>query len=428
VSVFDESDRAIADGLFGKIRALSESGPYHPGVTRPSYSAIETATLTEIEAVAKQVGLEASYDVAANLWIDVGMVTDPAIWIGSHVDSVPQGGNFDGLAGVVAGLLCLRKIKQRGSAAARPVRVVALRGEESAWFGIPYIGAKALLGKLTQDDLARTFCGGGETLLEHMKNCGVDVDRISCGVPCVHPSSIEEYWELHIEQGPVLVAEGRPIGIVTDIRGNMRAEAILITGQAGHSGTTPRELRHDAVFAFAEFITALDLAWKTSLDAGHDLVVTCGTLETHGPTSLTRIPDEVEFCLEWRSRSTDTLLMFAALVDRTADDISQRRSVTFDVAFKRNITVTKPAVLSEALAARAARACVRVPGATAKKMSSGAGHDAAIFANAGVPTSMIFVRTQNGSHNPDEAMDMNDFMLGVEVLYSAVTERLADEH
>jgi N-carbamoyl-L-amino-acid hydrolase len=251
-----------------------------------------------------------------------------------------------------------------------------------------------------------------------MKNCGAIMDRIARGVPAVEPTQIAEYWELHIEQGPILVDKKKPIGIVTDIRGNVRHANVRIVGREGHSGTVPRELRSDAVFAFAEFLKELDDGWALGMTHGHDLVVTCGIVETD-PTvhGITRIPGSVRFCLEWRSQSDDALRNYERFINMTARSIGAKR----DVSFGFDAPVWTPsAQLSYKLPVRTAQACTNLD-LPYERMPSGAGHDAAVFSNAGVPTGMIFVRNENGSHNPNEAMDMNDFMAGVEVLYKVTT-------
>jgi beta-ureidopropionase / N-carbamoyl-L-amino-acid hydrolase len=422
---FDADDAADAESLFAEIRRQSDGGPYHPGVTRPSYSVAETNALRTLQMFAHDSRLAIHDDAAANLWFELPrfeptyIPPGPAIWIGSHVDSVPSGGNYDGLAGVVAGLLCLRKIRRSGVELPQRVCVAALRGEESAWFGIPYIGAKALLGQITHADLDRTS-RDGVTLRESMHNCGAQVGSIERGVPCVFPQAIKEYWELHIEQGPVLVNEEKPVGIVTGIRGNVRYTKVRIVGQEGHSGTVPRDLRRDAVFAFAEFVSMIDDHWDYAVERGNDLVVTCGIVETdanvHG---ITRIPGSVSFCLEARSLHHDTLDKFQKVVDATIRAVERDRRVQF--VFDDPPVRTAAAHLAQALAIRAAGACAAL-GLPERLMPSGAGHDAAIFANAGIPTGMIFVRNANGSHNPDEAMEIEDFMLGVEILYNVVTK------
>src|SRR5690606_15611818 len=127
--------------------------------------------------------------------------------VGSHVDSVPFGGNFDGLAGVVAGLVCLLRAHRRGERFAKPVHVLAMRGEESAWFGPCYIGSKVLTGALLDADLNARHKGDGRTLEAHMADTGLPVDRIRTHVPLDDLSRIEAYLELHIEQGPLLIGK-----------------------------------------------------------------------------------------------------------------------------------------------------------------------------------------------------------------------------
>jgi beta-ureidopropionase / N-carbamoyl-L-amino-acid hydrolase len=423
---FDANDAADATSLFAEIKGQSDGGPYHPGVTRPSYSNVETLALRTLQMFAHDSRLAIHADAAANIWFELPRFFEepyvppgPAIWIGSHVDSVPSGGNYDGLAGVVAGLLCLRKIRRQDLALPHRTCVAALRGEESAWFGIPYIGAKALLGQITSADLARTS-RNGVTLRESMHNCGALVGSIERGVPCVFPQAIKEYWELHIEQGPILVDESKPVGLVTGIRGNVRYAKVRIVGQEGHSGTVPRNLRRDAVFAFAEFVNMIDDHWGITSAQGQDLVVTCGIVETDATVhGITRIPGSVRFCLEARSLHHDVLDKFQRVVDTTIKAIERDRRVQF--MFDDPPVRTAAARLDEALTLRAAQACAALD-LPERLMPSGAGHDAAIFANEGIPTGMIFVRNANGSHNPDEAMEIEDFMHGVEVLYKVVTK------
>lgn len=417
---FNALDESFASQLFDKVRHASRMGI---GVTRPSYSAIESNVIDILGEVASHEGLLTMRDEAANLRVNVlhDLPPEPTVWIGSHLDSVPQGGNYDGLAGVIAGLLVLRKIKENRVTPPRPVTVIGLRGEESAWFGIPYIGSKALFGKLTEMDLGRPFKNGGLSLRDHMRLQGASSERIAIREVFVDPADIAEFWELHIEQGPVLVERKLPVGLVTTIRGNIRHANVQIVGQAGHSGTTPPELRHDAVFAFADFLSRLDASWKGWLDCDRDLVVTCGMVSTddtvHG---LTRIPESVKFCLEWRSHDNDMLESFAHSVRATSGGTEKR----YGVGFNFDVPVHTPSVaLDTKLVERAQLACTNLDLPT-MRLPSGAGHDAAVFAGVGVPSGMIFVRNENGSHNPREAMDMNDFMAGVEVLYKVVTARV----
>jgi N-carbamoyl-L-amino-acid hydrolase len=415
--VFDKTDREYAAELFEAVRRISAA---RLGVTRPSYGETETAALQVVEQAAKAVGLATRRDAAANLVIEMpgAPVGKPAYWMGSHLDSVPEGGNYDGLAGVVAGLLCLVKAKRLGVRLQRPLAVVGLRGEESAWFGKPYLGSYALFGKLTPRDLERKHRDTGRPLGEYMEKAGADVPRIAAGEPLVEAQSIAGWLELHIEQGPIMVAREAPVGVVTGIRGNLRHLAARCVGAAGHSGAVPRWLRKDAVFALAELLMRLDENWQALNSRGVDLVVTSGIVSTDPRQhSISRIPGEVQFSLEMRSQSLETLEAFYQLVLVESAGIERTRGVKFDFGER---VLSEPGLIDREWAQRLRRICgaLRYPYID---IPSGAGHDAATFANGGVPAGMIFIRNENGSHNPDEKMELEDFVMGTEVLYQAVS-------
>jgi N-carbamoyl-L-amino-acid hydrolase len=416
-SVFDRSDREYAAELFESVRKLSAA---RLGVTRPSYSEIETAAMEVIASAAKASELNVRYDAAANLVVEMphAPAARPACWMGSHLDSVPEGGNYDGLAGVVAGLMCLAKAKRLGAALQRPLAVVGLRGEESAWFGKPYLGSYALFGKLSARDLERKQRDTGRPLGEYLEQVGADVRRIAAGTPLVDAQAIGGWLELHIEQGPIMVARAAPVGVVTGIRGNLRHLSARCHGTAGHSGAVPRWLRKDAVFALAELLMRLDENWQALNARGVDLVVTSGIVGTDPREhSISRIPGDVTFSLEIRSQSLDTLEAFYQLVLVESAGIEKARGVKFEFGER---VLSEPGLIDREWAARLRRICAELHYPYID-IPSGAGHDAAIFANQGVPSGMLFIRNDNGSHNPDEKMDLDDFLMGAEVLYRAVT-------
>ncbi|SOY92811.1 Allantoate amidohydrolase [Cupriavidus taiwanensis] len=408
--------KPLAEQLFADIGALTFDGV---GITRDSYGPGESAAADHLRRFAGQHGLDVRSDRAANL---VFALPDedpraPAAWVGSHVDSVPQGGNFDGLAGIVAGLLCLIARKAQGGSGAAPLRVIAFRGEESAWFGKAYMGSGAALGKLGADDLALKHRSSGKTLADCMAAVGADVEAIAAQQPLFDRAAAAAYLELHIEQGPVMVARKLPLAVVPGIRGNIRHNRITCLGEPGHSGAVPRWLRKDAMFAVAELITRLDEHWKVLLERGMDLVVTTGVVSTDpAEHSISRIPGKVEFSFEVRSKSVDTLEGFYQLLRTECKAISRDRGVHFE--FDRRVE-SAPATMDPALSGLLRDACAGA-GLPTEMVPSGAGHDAALFANAGIPTAMLFVRNEHGSHNPDEAMDLDDFMLGTQVMYRAL--------
>lgn len=410
--------KALGARLFDDLREATTDGI---GVTRQSYGPGEQRAMELIKKAAEEHGLATSWDAAANLVVTVdGREPDlPFVACGSHLDSVPQGGNFDGAAGVIAGLLCLARMRAEGFVPRRTIKLIALRGEESAWFGKSYIGSSALLGQLTEQDLASTNQAIGRTLADCMREHGADVDRIGRGEPLLDPKSIAAYLELHIEQGPVMVARGLPTAIVTGIRGNVRHKSIVCVGEAGHSGAVPRWLRRDAVFAAAELISHLDEHWRVLLERGLDLVVTTGIIATNpAEHAMSRIPGEVGFSFEVRSQSSETLEAFYHLMRTECRNIGISRKVDF--RFDRRVD-SKPARMNEGWIERLKMLSEKL-GLPTETIPSGAGHDASVFANAGVPAAMIFVRNEHGSHNPREAMNLDDFFLGTELLYHAMLD------
>ncbi|BDD94950.1 hydantoinase/carbamoylase family amidase [Pandoraea sp. XJJ-1] len=409
----------LAEQLFTDLRRLGDDGV---GITRDSYGEGENAAAAYLTQWAGHQGLAVSRDRAANLVFTLPDDTGdaPATWIGSHLDSVPQGGNYDGLAGIVGGLLCLVEQQRSQRRTSTPVRVLALRGEESAWFGRAYMGSSALFGKLNDADLAMPHRTHGRTLAACMAEAGADIDAIRDGATLFDASRAKAWLELHIEQGPVMIARDLPVAIVPGIRGNVRHNRVSCVGEAGHSGAVPRWLRHDAMFAVADLITRLDEHWSALLARGIDLVVTTGIVGTDpAEHAISRIPGKVDFSLEVRSQSADTLDVFYELMRTECRAIERDRGVQF--VFDRRLA-SPPAIMDAQVSSWLVDAC-RTLDLAQERVPSGAGHDAAIFANAGIPSGMVFVRNANGSHNPHESMDLDDFMRGVQVL-DAVTHRL----
>jgi N-carbamoyl-L-amino-acid hydrolase len=338
---------------------------------------------------------------------------------GSHLDSVPQGGNYDGAAGVIAGLMALVRMRIEGFVPRRTIRLYGLRGEESAAFGRAYTGSSALFGRLTLDDLALRHALMGRTLRDCMESAGAAVERIAAGEVLLDPATVFAWLELHIEQGPVLIARQLPVAAVTGIRGNVRHRTVTCIGEAGHSGAVPRWLRRDAVFAVADLLMRLDSNWQQLLSRGDDLVVTTGVCGTDpAEHAIARIPGTVRFSFEARSQSRDTLAAFHSLFEAECRAIEESRGVRFEMTRRLD---TDAAVMDAGWVDRL-RAAIRGLGLPDEPMASGAGHDSAVFANAGIPSAMVFVRNQNGSHNPHEAMEMDDFLAGADVLRLVLME------
>lgn len=416
-----EGDQALAERLFRELRADSDDGV---GVTRATYGPGETRAIARIEATARTLGLTTARDAAANLSVSLPGAdpTLPVVATGSHLDSVPQGGNFDGAAGVIAGLLALAAVARRPRPPRRGLQLWVLRGEESAWFGRCYLGSSALLGAFDPDWLDARHRDDGRALRDWMREAGADPDLVVAGAAGVAPGAVAAFLELHIEQGPVMVHRGWPVALVTGIRGNIRYPRIDAVGEAAHSGAVPRWLRRDAVMAFAELMVRLDGHWRALLEQGEDLVLTSGIVGTDpAEHAMSRVPGRIAFSLEMRSQSEATLDGFDEVVREECRRLEAERRVAFH--FPPSVR-SAAARMDEGVLARIAEVA-RCAGLSPERIASGAGHDAAIFANAGVPSAMIFVRNDRGSHNPHEAMDMADFMVGARLLAGAMLD-LAD--
>jgi beta-ureidopropionase / N-carbamoyl-L-amino-acid hydrolase len=413
--------RDLANELFDALRAATGDGV---GITRASYGTGESKALDIVEEKARALGLATERDAGANLVVTLeGSEPElPFLACGSHLDSVPQGGNFDGAAGVVAGLCVLAGFKEDGFRPRRTLKLYGLRGEESARFGKAYMGSSALFGRLTAADLDVKDTDGKFTLGEAMRAVGVDVDRVRSGQPLLDPKSLAAWVELHIEQGPVLVARQLPVGVVTGIRGNIRHRNVECIGVPGHSGAVPRWLRHDAMFATSELISHLDHHWRTLLERGRDLVITAGVVSTDPKEqAIARIPGKLRFSFELRSQSKETLEAFYDLFLSECRLVGEERGVQFKLDRRLE---SSPATMDPGWVARL-RTAARTLGLPDEEIPSGAGHDAAVFANEGIPSAMIFVRNENGSHNPDEAMTIDDFASGVAVMQAALKEAAA---
>ncbi|MCA0044803.1 Zn-dependent hydrolase [Celeribacter litoreus] len=403
---------ALATEMFEDIRTLSCGAA---GVSRPAFSDVETQTLDYLANRARAEGLSVEEDAGRNLVFSLPQHADAKRYtvIGSHVDSVPMGGNYDGLAGVIAGLMVLIAANRGLRPLPRPVRVLAMRGEESAWFGACYLGSKMLTGTLPEAEFNARHKGDGRPLSAYLEALGINTAPISAQEPICDLSTIEAYLELHIEQGPLLVERNIPAAVVTGIRGNFRHRDSRCVGQAGHSGAVPRAYRHDPVLAFAELMHRLDGTWQHLLNTGKDLVLTSGVVGTDpAHHAIARIPDTLAFSLDIRSQDAETLDQMRSYLKGEIDDIARSRGVRFELGTE---VAVAPALMDPTLVSGLEAAMAQVTG-EAFSMASGGGHDAAIFAQAGVPSGMVFVRNRNGSHNPDEAMEIADFMVGVDIL------------
>ncbi|GCE88528.1 N-carbamyl-L-amino acid amidohydrolase [Komagataeibacter diospyri] len=411
-------DPDLGRSVFDRLHEIGFDGR---GMTRPSYSEGENLAHGVFETVAREHGLEVRRDWAANLFVTLpGRNRDlPVVMTGSHADTVPCGGNFDGAAGAVAGLLVLCAWARAGYQPERDATLIVTRAEESVWFPLSYLGSRTAFGLLDATALATPRSDDGVSLRDHMLACGAQPDL--CGRATVlQPARIDCFVELHIEQGPVLIEADVPVGIVTGICGSTRYRSVVIHGQYAHSGATPRRFRSDAVMAGASMMMALEAAWKQVEAEGEEMTLTFGVCQTDpAQANFAAVPGRLELVIDIRSRDENLLERMNALVIEQARRAEAEYNVTVDLGPR---TRSMPAIMDAVLQADAKKiACaLDIP---AISMPSGAGHDAATFAGQGIPTEMLFVRNANGSHNPDESMEFPDFLNGVQVLEHLLRQR-----
>lgn len=384
------------------------------GITRASYGEGEQFAHAFLRAEAAALGLRVAQDAALNSYMTLPGRDSraPAIMIGSHLDSVAQGGNFDGAAGVVAGLAALFMLRRRHAPLPGDITVMGVRAEESAWFQTSYIGSRAALGRLSPEALQCRRVDTQATLAEHMRQCGGDPEALLAGPSFLDASRIRTFIEVHIEQAPSLVEAGVPLGIGTGIPGNFRYPEITVAGETAHVGL-PRRFRRDALVAAARFVARLDDLWLRWEQAGRGMAFTVGRLHTDAANeAMTKVAGEVRFSLDVRAYDALDVARLHEDVLGIVATLRDQCGVRFDLGRRTQAPVATAAPDIQAALAELARA----RGIPSVPLASPASHDAAVFHEAGVPMGLLFVRNQNGSHNPDEAMDIDDFMLAVDVL------------
>lgn len=381
-----------------KIAAMTEE----PGrITRRFLTAPMHDVHALLTARMKALGMTVHVDGAGNLrglW-QPRSGNGKRLLIGSHVDTVPDAGAFDGVLGVTLALEWVEIAQQIESPLA--IEVIAFSEEEGVRFNAPFIGSRAVAGRFDAALLALSDAEG-VTVEQAIRNFSLDPARME---EAAADRSAMAFVEVHIEQGPVLEAEDRSVAAVTAIVGQSRM-SLTFTGHANHAGTTPMHLRRDALAAAAEWIVAVETLARES----NGLVATVGKIEA-APNAGNVVPGSVSVSLDLRhAHDSQRIAAVDALLER-AGAIAERRGLT--LACRRQMD--QPAVpMDERLTAFLAEA-IEAAGFAARRMTSGAGHDAMVMA-ARMPTAMLFVRSPGGvSHHPDEAVREQDVEASLEV-------------
>jgi allantoate deiminase len=387
-----------------RIEALARLSEVQGNLTRPSFTPSMKWANETLAAWMTAAGMDVRLDGAANL---IGRYegTTPnaqALMIGSHIDTVKDAGKYDGTLGVLLGLACVEELSRMNRRLPFAIEVVAFTDEEGLRFKLPYVGSRAMTGRLTREDLELQD-ENGLSLAAAIEGYG--------GLPVLtlegrSPETLFGYLEVHIEQGPTLESAGRPVGIVSGISGQSRLE-IGFTGVAGHAGTVPMNLRRDALVAAARFIVTVQETAR-QIDG---LVATVGQISAL-PGASNAIPGRTVVSLD--IRHMEDAVRHAALdkLYMQVQQIAAAERVEFDwLLITDNAAIPCAPSMIEALTE-----AVREAGIEPMSLASGAGHDA-VMMSALTPVGMMFVRCRDGvSHNPSEFCESADAEAAVEIL------------
>ena len=390
--------------LHERLAELATCGATVEGIDRALFTAAERDARERFVAWARGDGLDVEQDRAGNVFAQLaGRAAGAPVQCGSHLDTVRNGGAYDGAYGVVGGLEALRRIAAAGEPPPRALEVVAWAGEEGSRFPLGCLGSSVYAGLTPYGEAAALVADDGETFASALRG----PSGLLAGVPVRDGfPAPAAYVELHIEQGPVLEREGVRLGIVSAIAGQRRFR-VRVDGVAGHAGTVPMEGRADALVAAAELVLAVEAAAR----AQDDTVATVGLLNVE-PNQTNIVPGRVVFRIDLRSIDDARITAVERTVRAEAAEIAERRGVRVAI----DVLEARAAVPMEArMRLLVQAACLeRDPNAIA--IASGAGHDAMCIAQI-APTAMIFVPSIGGrSHVGDERTAPADLELGVDAL------------
>lgn len=402
-------DQAWVEATF---EAIGRFGKGERGFNRLVFSDADWAACDHFAALMRQAGLAVRTDAWGNLIgrLDGTEPSAPAVATGSHLDTVPEGGNYDGGVGSVAGLGALMRLKARGRFR-HPLELIVFRGEESSRFGIHTMGSKAMSGMATVDAWQRLTDQTGIPLAQVLAGRGLDLARLPEAVR--RPGELKSFVEVHIEQCFVLEQAGIPIGVVEAIAAPIRLK-LTVEGIASHSGATPMGKRRDALVTASHLVLAVEAEAKKRTE--RRIVGTVGILKI-APGALNVVPGRAELWVDVRGIDEASLAETAEAIVEAARRIAAREGTRVQV---ETVSADTPVPMDPAVIATIEGACRRL-GYAFQRMPSGAGHDAMNMARI-APAGMIFIPCRGGiSHNPDEYASPDDIVRGMDVL----TETLA---
>lgn len=399
--------KLIEDNIIKALDALQEfTATPGCGVTRFPYSKEARDACSYLKKLMEAVGLAVRMDNSGAVIGRLEGKSPATIMIGSHFDSVKHGGAYDGIAGVVCAIEVARLLKESGVELGCSLEVIATNDEEGARFNVGLFTGKALLGQLNSEDLKAQVDADGVSVYQAMAAYGLKPEKIA-----EHKrDDIKAFIEIHIEQGPVLEAEHKEIGIVDVIVGIKRAR-IRINGRADHAGTMPMHMRKDALEQATKVISKIGDRARLF----RNCVATVGYLQVE-PNVMNIIPQSVTFVVDIRGVDEETIMTqyYSLLAD--LDKMSLESGLTYDV---ENLLYAEPVRMDEEIKGHFETSCIERQ-YDYMHLPSGAGHDAQIF-GAQLPAAMLFVPSAGGrSHCPEEKSEASDLAKAVLVAYDAL--------
>lgn len=408
--------RINAERLKSHFEQISQFGKIgETGVCRPAHSPEEKQAFELAMKWMKEAGMETRIDHFGNL---IGRLEGkkkdaPILMLGSHLDSQPYGGRFDGVAGVLAAIETVKTMSELSIEPECPIEVVSFADEEGWRFNKGLFGVRGILGKLEEGELSRSD-HNGITREQALKDFGCNPELFEQSI--YPPKSISAFLELHIEQGPVLDKMNVPIGIVTAISGPLWL-TVKLKGFAGHAGSVPMNMRQDALVGAAEIILALNEIAKQ--EDGTPTVSTVGSLNVF-PNSRNIIPEEVVLTLDLRDMNQERRDRYEQQLIEKIKQVAAKHQLTYEITVDTN---SEPRFCAKWIQETIENACKEL-GVNAPKLMSGPFHDS-LQMSYECDYGMIFVRCKDGiSHNPAEYSSYDDLALGTEVMLTTVLEMI----
>ncbi|SFL91212.1 Zn-dependent hydrolase [Pelosinus propionicus] len=393
--------------VMNEIEKISHFGKGPRGITRLAFSETAAGAQKYVISLMEEVGLTITIDQIGNI---IGRLEGkdeslPAVATGSHLDTVPDGGKYDGVIGVIGGLVAISRLKAKGKLT-HPLELIIFACEESSRFGCATVGSKAMAGLANISEWRKAKDQAGLSFAEAIKQQQLDIERIG---EAVRPAEeIKAFVELHIEQGRVLEKEEKKIGIVETIAAPTRLK-IKVEGVAAHSGSTPMEERRDALVSASMIILAIhEIGLEQSK---YGTVTTVGMLNVY-PGAINVIPGVVEMWVDIRGTNHESTIECLQDIKDAISTIAEGQEVGASIML---LSAEKPVTMNKDIMSLIKKVCVekRVPH---QMIHSRAGHDAMNLAYL-APTGMIFVPSQNGvSHNGEEHTEIDEIMSGIDVL------------